>query len=59
MEVYFSLQKGNDVWGFLLLAQQDKSQTSIHEDLSLVPGLAHWVKDPALLQAAVEVADTF
>ena len=30
------------------VAQQVKNLTSIHEDVGLIPGLAHWVKDLTL-----------
>ena len=36
-----------------IMAQWVKNPTNIHEDESLTPGLTHWVKDLALLQAAV------
>ena len=39
------------------MAQQVKNPIGIHEDMGSNPGLTQWIKDPALPQAAVQVAD--
>ena len=39
-------------WGVPFVAQQVKNSPSIHEDTGFIPGLAQWVKNPVLPQAA-------
>ena len=40
-----------------VVAQRVKNRHSLSEDVTLTPGLAHWVQDLALPQASVWVAD--
>ena len=44
---------GGGVFRVPTVAQRVKNLTRIHEDASLIPGLAQGVKDPALLRAVV------
>ena len=50
-EICFCLVFSSNFLGVLVVAQWVKNPTSFHEDSGLIPGLAQWVKDPALPQA--------
>ena len=47
----------NEIGGVTIVAQKVKNTTQCPQDVGSILGLAQWVKDLALLQAAVQITD--
>ena len=43
------MNRMNRIQGVPVMAQEVKNPNSINDDAGLIPALAQWVKDPALL----------
>ena len=55
---YYIVSSRVSTIGVPVVAQRVKNLNSIHEDMAAIPGLAQWVRDPALhkLRSGVAIA---